>query len=166
MTEKRESSIGIDTNGSPRQPKRITFTVLGNQIDPEYGNPIGYTRQTYRSKWTPKAKRYAAWQDYVWACLRRDNLFCDVPRYRKAEQVVVECYITYSSELGRKRPDPGNVTKGIADALADRPVKMGGRIVYYERRLYPNDKDVLERTQGFDYAEQPRVEVSVFTEER
>ena len=135
----------------------VYFTVLGNHEDPK-GNPIGYTRTTQRQKFKdPKAKRYEAWKDYVWNCLlKREE---KPPRYENGQKIVVSCYIEYKD---RRRPDPGNVVKGIADALADRihRTKKYPRI-WTERRLYPNDRNVLERAMDFSYSENPGVLVVV-----
>ena len=129
----------------------IIFSVIGNHEDPK-GNPIGYTRMTQRGKWVkPAAKRYEAWKDYVWACLLQVEPL--PPRFENGQKIVVSCYIEYRN--GR-RPDPGNVVKGIADALADC-TRMG----LLERRLYPNDKNVLERAMDFSYSENPGVSVIV-----
>lgn len=129
----------------------IFFTVLGNHEDLK-GNPIGYTRMTQRGKWVkPAAKRYEAWKDYVWACLLKAEP--KPPRYENGQKIVVSCYIEYKD---RRRPDPGNVVKGIADALAD--CKQKGLI---ESRLYSNDRNVLERAMDFSYSENPGVLVIV-----
>jgi Holliday junction resolvase RusA-like endonuclease len=134
----------------------IFFTILGNHEDPK-GNPIGYTRMTQRGKWVkPAAKRYEAWKDYVWNCLLKSE---EKPsRYENGEKIVVSCYIDYKD---RRRPDPGNVVKGIADALADRKhrSKQG---TWVERRLYPNDRNVLERVSDFDYSDKPGVMVTIY----
>ena len=135
----------------------IFFSVIGNHEDPK-GNPIGYTRMTQRGKWIrPAAKRYEAWKDYVWNCLLKSEP--KPPRFENSQKIVVSCYIEYKD--GR-RPDPGNVVKGIADALADRihRTEKYPRI-WTERRLYPNDRNVLERAMDFSYSENPGVLVIV-----
>jgi len=129
----------------------IFFSVIGNHEDPK-GNPIGYTRMTQRGKWVkPAALRYEAWKDYVWTSLLKQEQ--NPPRFENGEKIVVSCYITYKD---RRRPDPGNVVKGIADALAD--CRHKGLI---ERRLYPNDRNVLERAMDFIYSDSPGVLVVV-----
>lgn len=129
----------------------IFFTVLGNQDDSK-GNPIGYTRMTQRGKWVKAAaQRYEAWKDYVWTCLLKAEP--QPPRFENGQKIVVSCYIEYRN---RRRPDPGNVVKGIADALADCTRKG-----LLERRLYPNDKNVLERAMDFNYSENPGVLVII-----
>ena len=136
----------------------IVFFIPGNHEDPK-GNPIGYTRTTQRQKFKdPKAKRYEAWKDYVWACLLKADP--NLPRYENGQKIVVSCYIEYKD---RRRPDPGNVVKGIADALADRihRTKKYPRI-WTERRLYPNDRNVLERVSDFNYSDKPGVIVSIY----
>jgi len=133
----------------------IHFAVPGNQEDPR-GNPIGYTRQTQAGRWTRQARRYEAWKDYVWTCLCRQ--VPDPPRYGRGQKVVVSCYIEYCSDV---RSDPGNVVKGIADALGDR-VHRTGRYGFAERRLYPNDRCVLERVRDYAYSDQPGVLVTIY----
>lgn len=129
----------------------IFFTVLGNQEDPK-GNPIGYTRMTQRGKWVkPAALRYEAWKDYVWTSLLKQEP--NPPRFENGQKIFIDCYIEYRD---RRRPDPGNVAKGIADALADHRRKG-----IFEPRLYPNDKNVLERPMDFNYSENPGVLVIV-----
>jgi len=129
----------------------IFFTVIGNHEDPK-GNPIGYTRTTQRQKYKdPNAKRYEAWKDYVWTSLLKTEP--KPPRFENGQKIVISCYIEYKN---RRRPDPGNVVKGIADALAD--CKRNSLI---ERRLYPNDRNVLERAMDFGYSDNPGVSVIV-----
>jgi len=129
----------------------IFFTVRGNHEDPK-GNPIGYTRMTQRGKWVKQqAKRYEVWKDYVWTSLLKAKP--DPPRFENGQKIVVSCYIEYKN---RRRPDPGNVVKGIADALADCQKKG-----LTEQRLYPNDRNVLERAMDFSYSENPGVLVVV-----
>lgn len=131
--------------------RMIFFTIIGNHEDPK-GNPIGYTRMTQRGKWVkPAAQRYEAWKDYIWTSLLKQEP--DPPRFENGQKIVVSCYIEYRN---RRRPDPGNVVKGIADALAD--CKRNGLL---ERRLYPNDRNVLERAMDFSYSEDPGVSVIV-----
>jgi hypothetical protein len=132
----------------------ISFIVFGNQDD-QGGNPIGYTRLTQGMKrWHPKAKRYHAWKDFVWVSLLRS--YPKPPRLSGVVRVI--CRIDFATDA--RRPDPSNVTKGIADALADQ--KIGG---FVEHRLYPNDRNVLECTEGFKVTGLGKVFVKVETEE-
>jgi hypothetical protein len=134
----------------------ICFSIPGNHEDPK-GNPIGYTRTTQGAKQVAaKARRYNGWKDYVWNCLRAQVQV--LPRFEAGQKVVVSCYIEFRN--GR-RPDPGNVVKGIADALADRVYRnrFGG---FCEQRLYPNDRCVLERVRDFSYSDEPGVMVTVY----
>jgi len=133
----------------------IFFSVLGNHEDPK-GNPIGYTRMTQRGKWVkPEAQRYEAWKDYVWASLLKT--YPQPPRFENGQKIHLDCYIEYRN---KRRSDPGNVAKGIADALADRKhrSKQG---TWVERRLYPNDRNVLERAMDFSYSKRPGVLVII-----
>tara|TARA_Y100000310_G_C20488908_1_gene718178 strand:+ start:361 stop:795 length:435 start_codon:yes stop_codon:yes gene_type:complete len=137
--------------------KRIRFIIPGNQED-VLGNPIGYTRTTQRSKWTEKSRRYEAWKEYVWKCVK--TVVNTIPRYEEDEKIALECRIWYKN---KRRPDPGNVVKGIADALADKKL-TGERCTYQEQRLYHDDKNVMERTISFDYNKGfPRVEVEIYS---
>lgn len=127
----------------------IFFTIFGNQDDLK-GNPIGYTRTTQRQKFVdPQAKRYEAWKDYVWVSLLKVEPH--PPRFEG--KVAIDCYIEYKD---KRHTDPGNVVKGIADALAD--CKRRGIL---ERRLYPNDRHVLERAMDFSYSDDPGVLVVI-----
>ena len=136
----------------------IVFFIPGNHEDSK-GNPIGYTRTTQRQKFKdPRAKRYEAWKDYVWNCLLKKEP--NPPRYENGQKIVVSCYIDYKD---RRRPDPGNVVKGITDALADRihrTIKYPR--IWTEERLYPNDRNVLERVSDFNYSDNPGVVVSIY----
>lgn len=128
----------------------IFFTVVGNHEDP-HGNPIGYVRMTSRGKFVQaRAQRYEAWKEYVWASLLR--VYPDPPRF-DGRKVAVSCYIEFRDN---RRPDPGNVVKGIVDALADRKhrEKHG---TWVERRLFPDDRNVLERAMDFSFSENPGV---------
>lgn len=44
--------------------KKITFTIHGNQENTQ-GNPVPYFRTTQGSRWSPGAKRYSEWKEYV-----------------------------------------------------------------------------------------------------
>ncbi len=129
----------------------IFFSIRGNQEDPEHGNPLGYTRTTQRAKHVnPQVRRYNAWKDYVWASLKK--AYPDPPRFGNGK-IVLNCYIEFAQ--GR-RPDPGNVVKGIADALSDRKLN-GSRGGLVEQRLYRNDRNVMERCMDYAYSENPGV---------
>jgi len=134
----------------------IRFTIWGNHENIK-GNPIGYTRVTQRSRWNRRARRYEEWKDYVWLSLLQLG-FVEIPRFENNEKVIVECMIYFTS---KRRPDPGNVVKGIVDALADKKIKLNDKVIETEKRLYPNDRNVIERVVDFDYSDQPRVEVMV-----
>ncbi len=133
----------------------IFFTIRGNHEDPQHGNPIGYTRTTQRAKRVNlKARRYNAWKDYVWACLKK--AYPEPPRCGEGK-IVLNCYMEFTKG---QRPDPGNVVKGIADALADRKYhNTHGTLI--ESRLYANDRNVLERVMDFCYSDNPGVLVIV-----
>ncbi len=128
----------------------IVFRIPGNQDNPK-GNPIGYTRTTQGSKWTEKYKRYQKWKDYIWASFLKAEP--KPPRFAGVK-VSINCYIFYSNK-DHRRPDPGNVVKGIADALADRGDNP------WEQRLYPNDRCVLERAMDYDCSNNPGVLVVI-----
>ena len=128
----------------------IVFRIAGNQDNPK-GNPIGYTRTTQGSKWTEKYKRYQKWKEYIWASFLKAEP--KPPRFAGIK-VSINCYIFFSNK-DHRRPDPGNVVKGIADALADRGDNP------WEQRLYPDDRCVLERSMDYDYSENPGVLVVI-----
>jgi hypothetical protein len=105
--------------------KKITFTIKGNQEDPE-GNPIPYTRVVHNALWLPGAKRYKAWKDHVRKEFfknnadfvrydERDRLVCDEPLTTKpSERARMEVRIFWMNGV---HGDPDNIFKGIADAL-------------------------------------------------
>ena len=109
-------------------------TEHGDFIVP--GRPVGYTRQTTRSKWTPQAKRYHEYQEAVRAYATAAGL--SVPLLATADDPVfidVQLHLnaadwkSYAS--GAPFPDPENVRKGIVDALfyvSNRAKKLGKRL--------------------------------------
>ncbi len=128
----------------------IIFRIPGNQDDPK-GNPLGYTSRTYKGKWNEKSRHYEAWKDYIWASFLKAEP--KPPRFAGIK-VSINCYIFFSNK-DHRRPDPGNVVKGIADALADRGDNP------WEQRLYPDDRCVLERAVDYDYSDDPGVLVII-----
>lgn len=105
--------------------KIITFTIKGNQEDPE-GNPIPYTRVVANALWLPGAKRYKAWKDHV-----RRSFFRGYPEFVSYDDmhriVHDEPLTTKASEKAKMEicifwmngvhGDPDNIFKGIADSL-------------------------------------------------
>jgi hypothetical protein len=117
--------------------------------------PMGYTRTTQRAKYAnAAAKRYSAWKEYVWAYLLQ--AYPKPPRL-DGPKIVVGCYMEFAD---RRRPDPGNVVKGIVDALADR-IHRKGRDTWAEPRLFTNDKNMLDRGMDFTHLDRPGVLVVV-----
>ncbi len=98
-----------------------------------------------------KSKNYEEYKDRVWAALLKVEP--KPPRFAGIK-VSINCYIFFSNK-DHRRPDPGNVVKGIADALADRGDNP------WEQRLYPNDRCVLERAMDYDYSDNPGVLVVI-----
>lgn len=105
--------------------KKITFTIKGNQEDPE-GNPIPYTRVVHNALWLPGAKRYRAWKDYVRKSFFENN--AEFVRYDERDRILDdEPLSTKPSERARMEVriywmngvhgDPDNIFKGIADSL-------------------------------------------------
>ncbi len=128
----------------------IIFRIPGNQENIK-GNPLGFVHLTQKSLWNEKSKRFQEWKDYVWNCLLKAEP--KPPRFAGIK-ISINCYIFYSNK-DHRRADPGNVVKGIADALADISKNP------WEQRLYPDDRCVLERCQDYDYSENPGVLVVI-----
>ena len=127
----------------------MRFIIRGNQENP-LGNPMGYMRTTYRSKWTKKYGRYRAWKSYVWVSLCSEYL--EKPRY--IDKVFCDIRIWY---VDNRRSDPDNILKGIIDSLSDYKSRL-----YTHQRLWPTDRNVVGRVIDFDFdKENPRVEVEI-----
>ena len=112
---------------------------------------MGYITRTYKGKWNQKSRNYEEYKNRVWAALlKAEN---KPPRFAGIK-ISINCYIFYDNK-DHRRPDPGNVVKGIADALADKSKNP------WEQRLYPNDKFVCERVSDYDYSDNPGVLVII-----
>lgn len=141
--------------------KKITFTVFGNEKD-LLSNPRAYLRTTQRMKFYEDYRVFQNWKDYVWKALCRDVK--KPPRFKNGIKVIVSCKIFYMNK-DRRRADPGNIVKGIVDALSDkkhRTLGIIGSVAYTEKRLWPSDRCVLERCEDYDFDEIPRVEVEIW----
>lgn len=100
----------------------FTFTIPGNQEDPK-GNPIPYFRQTQKSKFSPEAQRYHAWQDYVVGQYLK-QVPIEIRRALESNKrqpiglfdrlAMVDVFIEWANG---KHADGDNVFKGILDSL-------------------------------------------------
>jgi Holliday junction resolvase RusA-like endonuclease len=112
--------------------QKINFTIYGNQED-KAGNPIPYLRRTQGSLWTPQAKRYTAWKEYVCSHLldkypkgvyaNRIALKHKPISLGKNQKVEISLWVYFKDN---HRADLDNILKGINDAL------------------FVNDKDIRE----------------------
>lgn len=115
------------------------FTVKGNHKDPK-GNPMPYTRTTQGSKWSPKAKDYSAWKEYVRGCFLAycvdEKLLTHAdfrglvyalpnlkPIVKSKNKARVDIMITYKDDT---HADSDNVIKGILDALFQNDKYVAG----------------------------------------
>lgn len=134
--------------------KQITFTIYGNQENGK-GNPIPYLRSTQASQFSPQAKRYNAWKDFVRASyfdavnpktvIKREDFgrMHDMLQKKPITETVkarVSTFIHFGNET---HADPDNVAKGILDAL------------------FKNDKHVDVHTDHVCGASQPGVKVTI-----
>ena len=134
-----------------------TFTIYGRGLGRELENPMGYHRTTVKSKWDPKHREYENWKSYVRGVFEKAFPDFEMQRipirgkyYNYAwsgkglhidDRFILRTWIYFVNDV---RPDSGNVTKGIADALFD------------------SDKQVLEQTMFYGYDKgEPRVTVVI-----
>lgn len=108
------------------KPTRISFTVVGNNREPD-GNPRPYTRTTQGGKWhttkqkdgTPNALgRYYGYRDWVMMQMtaeQKATLYDIVwPTLEHKLQFLVDIRIDFK---GFRHGDPDNVVKGLLDTL-------------------------------------------------
>ena len=133
------------------------FEIFGRGLGQSDKNPMGYKRTTLHSKWDAEYQKYIDWCGYV-----RSSFEASFPdhemliiRKRKGlyiyafsgkslhidDRYTVRTWIWFTNDV---RPDAGNVTKGITDALFDE------------------DKQVLEQSMAYGYDKKhPRVLVEI-----
>jgi Holliday junction resolvase RusA-like endonuclease len=105
------------------ETKKIEFSFEGNHVN-KAGNPLGYTRTTTNSKWSPEYQKYQNYKLFVveqyWKTvegrMRLHKPFIDgIPRGR----------VTVTIEfMGERHADPDNVGKAILDALFENDKEM------------------------------------------
>lgn len=117
--------------------KKISFTIRGNQEDPE-GNPIPYTR-VLKHSWRDDASRYMEWCEYVRAEFARA---CEV-------ELPIELEKNAKAQIGLKvfwksssHGDLDNILKGILDALFKNDKCINGIVASSE--MAPDGKGRLE----------------------
>lgn len=104
----------------------LSFTILGNQEDPE-GNPIPYKRLTQKSKYFARGQRYQGWKGHVQQAFLDSLGLSDRRKFEyvmaqhkkpikvpKESKAYLETDIYFSDET---HGDPSNIIKGIEDAL-------------------------------------------------
>jgi hypothetical protein len=138
----------------------INFTIKGNHSDP-YGNPLPKNRLTYAQQWTPQAKKYVAWKNYVMQCYMEAAKIAGL-------SIVINDALTNSTTLfvnGRTmKPlnimgkshmylkiywannvhgDPENIFGSIADALFVNDKNLDG---CFESQMSPDKKGRVDVT--------------------
>lgn len=112
----------------------IKFTIKGNHENP-HGNPLPKHRKTFRQQWTPEARRYHAYLDYVRACFLdgttrsrkefRDCFYVLGPKPLRTgdKKCRMRIKIYWSS---RAHGDPENIFGAIADAVFEQDKYLAG----------------------------------------
>jgi len=77
------------------------------------GPPVGYTATTTRGKWNADFQKYANYAKFVRACALRAGI--KLPLFASEKKPLIIKTIAYFPN--RRHCDPGNVQKGICDAL-------------------------------------------------
>lgn len=77
------------------------------------GPPVGYKTTTVRGKWSADFQKYASYAKFVRMCARRAGI--KLPLFANEESPLFIKTIAYFKN--RVHCDPGNVQKGICDAL-------------------------------------------------
>lgn len=123
----------------------INFIILGNHEDPA-GNPVPYTRVVGRALWTPNARRYAAWKEYVVRCFFKKQNLAGMPividsthgsnylalmKKRASHPIILDKNQKARMDLkifwkNGAHADPDNVFKGIADSLFKNDKNLDG----------------------------------------
>lgn len=139
--------------------KLYTLKLTGNHKDPK-GNPLGYHRQTQRSKWTAKSKDYHDWQQWVqWKWIQQNEALPETirwavsggPQWGDKDSLTVfgkkppdhyefNCRIVFK---GERHSDYDNCRKGIQDSL------------------WKSDRHVWGTVKG-DHGSDPQVLIEVF----
>ncbi len=77
------------------------------------GKPLGYKTTTAKSKWSKEFRRYGEYCKYVRFCAMQAGV--ELPLFASEEFPIM--LKTFAYFPNRVHCDPGNVTKGITDAL-------------------------------------------------
>lgn len=107
--------------------KTISFTIHGNHKD-EFGNPVPKLKMTGRQHWTPEAKSYQAWKEYVVAVMLKQQSDRHLKRVYAHNFGILKKPIVLSKDQhahmsltiqwkGFTHGDPENIFGSIADAL-------------------------------------------------
>lgn len=118
------------------------FQINGNHENP-HGNPLPKHRKTHRQQWTPEARRYHAYLDYVRAefleALQRAGkinrkewrdffyILGPKPLHTGKRKCRMEIFITWSSN---SHGDPENIFGAIADAIFAEDKYLSGSFDY------------------------------------
>jgi len=132
---------------------QVTFTIPGNHLDPERGNPIPYVRTTQRQKFKDERYlRYAGWKKYVQdiALVRATNkcTLHDLCANFRKQKIRLDCMIYFGSQ---NHGDPENVRKGIQDSLFKQDKYVMGSVDFdYDRECPRVEVMIRDETQGLD----------------
>lgn len=135
--------------------KNYTFTIEGNQ-ESRTGNPLPYLRRTQGSLWTPQAKRYDAWVQF----LRQEcgRLLKITPHFSTSAiggkrinvvylhpfrlEVMQEAHMALTIHFASENhADPDNIFKGFADALFFNDKHLTGSFTFVHA---PNKRGRVE----------------------
>jgi len=120
--------------------KVYVLNLRGNHRDPT-GNPLGYHRQTQRGKYSPKAKDYHNWQNWVkWSWVKVHHYLPEIIRLSQRAAGAYEWegfdhyeLNTYIDFKGEVHADAENVRKGIQDSLFKRDKHVWGKVEFQHR---------------------------------
>lgn len=121
----------------------MKFIIKGNQENP-LGNPIGYTRTTQGSKWSPNYARYCAWKEYVVAAFDRaaNTATWEGKPIKSKEKMYLHTFMFFAN---KKHPDPDNVAKGVADALFQNDKLVAGSYDFSFDKDNPRVEVIIHR---------------------
>ncbi len=114
-------------------PSSIAFTIKGNHKD-KTGNAVPKLKMTGKQSWTPKAREYVQWKDYVRARLVFDTDGRSIKAYLRnmalgMKPIVLEegqhaFMILRIDWRDGHHGDPENIFGSIADALFENDKKL------------------------------------------
>lgn len=119
----------------------IKFSISGNADDRE-GNPMPKLKMTGRQQWTPRARKYGRWKEYVVVSLiehlqtldpqiarqcARNYAACGKPLILGDRRATMDIVITWKDG---HHGDPENIFGSIADALFHNDKYLSGSFTF------------------------------------